>query len=311
MASMTELIESLLWENESTTLDFKQAQYPFVGATDQEKSEILKDVLAFANTFRREDAYILLGVQDVQGGRGIILGVEDHLPDASLHEFVNRKTNRAVEFSYDALEVDGKQVGVFRIPRQARPIYLKKDYGKLHAKDVYIRQGSSTGIATPDEIARMGTDQLGASSHRPDLEVAALTALHPHARFYERVWRLIQDISQLPEHSASIQRPPSYDAAKRVLRTRFNEEYDKFRMAMSTARDVLTAKHAATDTTQQKAIAQVLAGIAEVVKTVEQFVANSTEQYASQHTNERNNARTAGEALSKLVAQRLITLGAT
>ncbi len=38
-----ELMESLLHEEESSALDFKRDQYPFVGATNDEKSELLKD----------------------------------------------------------------------------------------------------------------------------------------------------------------------------------------------------------------------------------------------------------------------------
>jgi hypothetical protein len=39
---------------------------------------------------------------------------------------------------------------------QTRPLYVLKDYGKVKAKTVYIRHGSATAIADPDEIARMG-----------------------------------------------------------------------------------------------------------------------------------------------------------
>ena len=40
-----ELFEQLLHEEETTTLDFKQAQYKFKKATETEKSEFLKDLL--------------------------------------------------------------------------------------------------------------------------------------------------------------------------------------------------------------------------------------------------------------------------
>ena len=47
------LFEVLLYQNESETLDFKEDQYAFDGATDIQKSELLKDILAFANSWRR------------------------------------------------------------------------------------------------------------------------------------------------------------------------------------------------------------------------------------------------------------------
>jgi hypothetical protein len=73
------LMEELLHEEETETLDFKRRQYLFVGASDDAKSEIVKDVLAFANAWRRTDAYILIGVQEVKGGRSIVHGVTHHL----------------------------------------------------------------------------------------------------------------------------------------------------------------------------------------------------------------------------------------
>lgn len=57
------LFDRLLYEEESPTLDFKQGQYRFVAATDLEKSELLKDILGFANAWRRSEAYILIGVK--------------------------------------------------------------------------------------------------------------------------------------------------------------------------------------------------------------------------------------------------------
>lgn len=42
------LLERLLHEKERTALDFKRDQYPFDGVDD--KAELLKDILAFANT---------------------------------------------------------------------------------------------------------------------------------------------------------------------------------------------------------------------------------------------------------------------
>ena len=65
----SELLEQLLHQPESQFLDFKEAQYPFARASDVEKSELLKDVLAFANSWRHTPAYVLIGVREVKGGR--------------------------------------------------------------------------------------------------------------------------------------------------------------------------------------------------------------------------------------------------
>lgn len=151
------LLEQLLNEDESTTLDFKEAQYPFDGASNEQKSELLKDILAFTNAWRRTDAYILIGVQEIKGGRSRVVGIQNHLDDANLQQFVNSKTQRPIEFSYRGYPFEGLQLGIITIPVQEHPVFLdQKDYGKLRKNVVYIRRNSSTVEANPDEIARMG-----------------------------------------------------------------------------------------------------------------------------------------------------------
>jgi hypothetical protein len=151
------LLEQLLHEGESSSLDYKRDQYPFAGATDDDKSELLKDILAFANGWRHAEAYILIGVEEVQGGRSTVVGISEHIPDNDLQQFVNSKTNRPATCSYRAYPYEGKQAGVITIPQQDRPIYLTKNYGRLQKHVVYYRQGTTTAIASPDDIARMGT----------------------------------------------------------------------------------------------------------------------------------------------------------
>lgn len=154
------LIESLLYQNEGTALDFKREQYPFSDATEQQQSELLKDILAFCNSWRQTTAYILIGVEAATGGRHMPVGVKDHFDDAQLQQFVNYKTNRKVELAYEVHIYEGKRIGVIAIPKQERPVYVKKKFGKVDKEVVYYRLGSSTAIATPDDIARMGRDSV-------------------------------------------------------------------------------------------------------------------------------------------------------
>jgi schlafen family protein len=134
---------------------------------------LLKDILAFANSWRRSDAFILIGVQEVTGGRSNVVGVSTHLPDAALQQFVNSKVQRPLAFSYEAYPVENVQIGVIHIPLQDRPFYLKKDYGKLKANTVYIRRSSSTDEASPDEVAKMGIATHESINSRIELEALA------------------------------------------------------------------------------------------------------------------------------------------
>ena len=147
-------LTSLLYEDESSILDFKSEQYPC--ATDEQKGELIKDILAFTNAWRHAEAYILIGVRESPGSRATVVGVTSHLKDADLQQLVNSKTNQPVTFSYRSAPLDGKSIGVLYIPVQDRPRFITKSFGKLSADSVYLRRGSSTAVARPDEISRMG-----------------------------------------------------------------------------------------------------------------------------------------------------------
>lgn len=148
-------IEALLYEKEGSSLDFKREQYPFDGASDDDKSELLKDILAFANAWRGTDAHILIGFEEVRGGRSRPIGVKRHLDEAKLQQFINSKLQKPLRFAYGVHFIDCVEIGVISIPLQDRPFFLKKDFGRLKKDTVYLRHGSSTGTADPDEVARM------------------------------------------------------------------------------------------------------------------------------------------------------------
>lgn len=166
----SERIRRLLGTPEGPALDFKRDQYSFAGAAEREKSELLKDILAFANTSRAETAYILIGVEERPTGPSEVVGVQSHLEDSDLHQFVNSKTNKPVEFSYERHQYDSKQIGVLSVPIQPRPVYVTRPFGIVQANAVYLRDGSATRIASPTEVADMGAD-AGTKAAVPELVV--------------------------------------------------------------------------------------------------------------------------------------------
>ena len=74
---------------------------------------------------------------------------------------MNSKTNRSVTFSYRTYPFEGKSIGVIKIAEQERPIYLRKRFGKLDKEVVFYRQGTTTAVATPDEIKKMAASGDG------------------------------------------------------------------------------------------------------------------------------------------------------
>ena len=152
-----ELFETLLHQNESESLDFKVGQYSFESADPKRQGELLKDILAFINAWRQTDAYILIGVEEVRDARSHVRGVDSHLLNRNLQQFVTSKTNRAPVFSYSVFKAEEVEIGVIHIPIQDRPVFLMKDLGGPRANTVYIRRGDTTGEASPDEVLRMGS----------------------------------------------------------------------------------------------------------------------------------------------------------
>lgn len=166
------LVETLLNMSESDVLDFKRDQYPLAGASDEEKSELVKDVLAFANAWKTDDAHVVIGANENPGGRAHVVGVGGHINDADLQQLVNSKTNVPVSFEYLSIAVDGLPVGVIRIRKaQVRPVFLRRPFGRLRANVVYVRRGSSTAEADPTEIARMGAAAASTVANVPQLSL--------------------------------------------------------------------------------------------------------------------------------------------
>lgn len=170
MGITLETIQHLCIEGESNHLDYKRDQYPFFGMSDPEKVELLKDILAMANAFRSQNAYILIGVEQQIDGTGKIIGItkEQFIDDANLQQFVNGKTNRPIEFQSYSVEIDDtKIIQVIEIPVQReRPYYSRKQFGSIKSEEVKLRIGSSTRTAIPDEIAHMGKEEQSIQNQR-------------------------------------------------------------------------------------------------------------------------------------------------
>jgi hypothetical protein len=162
-------LSSLLQRSEGDTLDFKRDNYPFRNAAEDQKSELLKDILALANTWKATDAYIIIGVEESNGKATKLPGVIPELSDSDVQQLVNSKTNRPIAFGVEHVEHEGAQLTIIRVlQKQSRPIFLIKSYGRIKRNTVYVRHGSSTEEASPDEVAEMARDEAAIS---PDVQV--------------------------------------------------------------------------------------------------------------------------------------------
>lgn len=170
-------IKMLCFKSESETLDFKRDQYKFIGCTDEDKSELLKDILSFANAWREENAYILIGVSEENGHREIVgINPVDVIDDATIQQFINNKTNKVVPFISYTVNCQKGLVQVIEIRDcgSERPFFSVKDYGKVKKNVVKVKRGSSTDDADLEEIVRMGEHR--SLRKQPILEAAICPA---------------------------------------------------------------------------------------------------------------------------------------
>ncbi|MEO8121815.1 MAG: ATP-binding protein, partial [Rhodoferax sp.] len=142
-----ELLDTLRYKSEGTDLDFKQTQYRFIGGTEEDKGEMLKDILALANAWRDGTGYIVLGFKDRAPHPAEVVGIALHIDDAQMQQFVNSKVKPKLTFRYEERLYEGKTVGLITVPKQKRPFFLAHPYGKLKSNVVYVRRGSSTDEA--------------------------------------------------------------------------------------------------------------------------------------------------------------------
>jgi hypothetical protein len=163
-------LSALLQRSEGDTLDFKRDNYRFKNASDDDKSELLKDILALANAWKATDAYLIIGVEEVNGRAAGLPGAAPDLNDSDVQQFVNSKTNRPISFAIEHVDYETTQITIIRIDqKQPRPIFLNKSYGRLKKNVVYIRHGSSTEEASPDEVVEMARQEVVASV--PEVEL--------------------------------------------------------------------------------------------------------------------------------------------
>lgn len=169
---MIDLLNMLRYKSESTDIDFKSAQYRFNNGTEADKSELLKDILAIANSWRDGTGYILLGFKDQRPHPAEVVGIQDSIDDSRIQQFVNSKVKPKLTFRYEEHLYEGKTIGVIIIPKQKRPFYLANQYGKLKSNVVYVRRGSSTDEAEPVETIAMANEDSGRGDLKIDLSLA-------------------------------------------------------------------------------------------------------------------------------------------
>lgn len=138
-------VRHLVTQDESLKLDFK---LKLSIELDSEKKELVKDIIAMANTPGGR-GYIIFGVKDKTRE---IVGIED-LPEnieERIQQIIANRSMPPVPIAFDIVSYEGKKLGIITIYRS-----MQVPHQMLMSGAFYIRRGSTTGRATRHEIANM------------------------------------------------------------------------------------------------------------------------------------------------------------
>jgi tetratricopeptide (TPR) repeat protein len=153
-----ELFQDLIGRPESQTLDFKETMYDLAGNA---KYDVVKDVIAMANTPRTGSAYIVLGVAWQAGKPADLRGLRSQIDDSHLHDQLGASRILPVPPSilYHAINEGGKQFGIIEIPpeRQVGPFFSASDVpdAGLYRDTLYMRIGSKNERALGHQQKRV------------------------------------------------------------------------------------------------------------------------------------------------------------
>jgi len=132
--------EIIEYENESSTLDFKAAQY-----TKAQHESLIKDVMAMANAFQTGEKMIVIGVKHFPDGRREYLPINDgdFIDSATYQQLIAENIEPYLSIDYIPYRHNDQLLGILRVIDCNNPPYmLKKDSGKLKKGFCLVRKGT-------------------------------------------------------------------------------------------------------------------------------------------------------------------------
>lgn len=143
-----DIIKILKYDSESSVLDFKKENYHL--GNHPKRNDILKDISSFANHPADTPKYIFLGISELCGGGGEIIGIQETLDEANFQQFLNENIEPKINFEFKYVKYQDHTIGYFKIhENNDRPYLFKKDVKNLKTDKVEYKKG--------DGYIRIGT----------------------------------------------------------------------------------------------------------------------------------------------------------
>lgn len=203
-----EVKEMIDCHQEGDYLDFKEYDYQ-----KDHKEELVKDILALANSHSIRNKYIIIGA--VEENNACIdlreIDTKQIRDEAEFQQIINTYIYENLIVNYRILNIDGKNILVIQIPvinNSNRPFMVKKQIGKLKENEIYIRKGSTTSIANKKDLEYMFKEnknsKLVVQSYSDGnlfdkiqlSEVNSIIEKYKENKF-EKLKQLVNDINQL------------------------------------------------------------------------------------------------------------------
>jgi hypothetical protein len=132
-------------EVECEFLDFKAKHYPKKGTAD-----LLKDVMAMANSSHKGNKYIILGVKDNPVEGRFIVGVQENevVDSATYQQYVTNNIEPDLSVDVYYVNYNEKTIGVLEITNTTnKPYIIKKNIPGLNEGCCLVRKGSYNSVA--------------------------------------------------------------------------------------------------------------------------------------------------------------------
>jgi hypothetical protein len=142
LSGLTQLVRELLdRQSESRSLDYKAAMS--FGPTKQDKAEILKCIIAFANT--RDGGYMLVGVDQVTG-KFVPSGIAPHqaasFDPTKIGDFAKNHCSVLPQVGVHVVSVDGTDLLLVRVEEFTdEPIVCTRDLHDANGQQLILRAG--------------------------------------------------------------------------------------------------------------------------------------------------------------------------
>lgn len=141
-------------EFENEYLDFKAKQYEKAN-----KEEMIKDIMAMANSDYSGDKYIIIGIKCYPSGEKDIIGVPtDEIKDsAEIQNTVLDNIESDLKIEYFPIDYEDKKLCILKIlaSNKNTPYMLKKDCDNIKKGSCYVRKGSINSVANRNDWFRM------------------------------------------------------------------------------------------------------------------------------------------------------------